>query len=129
MPEAISNVEFAHKIHEDGHHHPTPTGCREQWVEIIEAAVLAIVAIATAWSGYQASKWDARSNEYYNLASSARVVSQEKATLAGPGPALRHHDFQRLGCGEGERQRQAGRILQAPLPSRIRRRLRSLVET
>ena len=83
MAEATSNVEFARKIHEDGHHHPTPTGRREQWVEIIEAVVLAIVAIATAWSGYQASKWDARSNEYYNRASGARVMSQEKATLAG----------------------------------------------
>jgi hypothetical protein len=83
MPEAMSNVEFAHKIHEHGHHHPSPSDHREQWVEIIEAAVLAIVAVATAWSGYQAAKWDALSNKHYNLASRAVVVSQEKATLAG----------------------------------------------
>jgi hypothetical protein len=58
MPEATSNVEFAHKIHEEGHHHSHPTDHRARWVEIVEAVVLATVAVATAWSGYQASKWD-----------------------------------------------------------------------
>jgi hypothetical protein len=83
MPETMSNVELAHNIHEHGHHHPPPTERRERWVEIVEAAVLAIVAVATAWSGYQAAKWDARSAQNYNLASRANVMSQEKATLAG----------------------------------------------
>jgi hypothetical protein len=83
MPEATSNVEFAHKIHEDGHHHPKPTSRWAQWVEIAEAVVLAIVAVATAWSGYQAAKWDALSAENYSLASRTTVMSQEKATLAG----------------------------------------------
>jgi len=45
--------------------------------------VLAIVAVATAWSGYEAAKWDALSAQNYNLASRTAVVSQEKATLAG----------------------------------------------
>ncbi len=83
MSEATSNVEFALKIHEDGHHQPSPANRREQWVEIIEAVVLATVAVATAWSGYQAAKWDALSNQHYSLASTTMVVSQEKATLAG----------------------------------------------
>ncbi len=56
---------------------------RGQWVEIVEAVVLAIVAVATAWSGYQAAKWDALSAQDYNLASRTTVASQEKATLAG----------------------------------------------
>src|SRR5882672_8981077 len=82
MPEATSNVEFAQKIQEHGHH-PPPAGPRERWIEIVEAVVLATVAVATAWSGYQASKWDALSNQHYNLASRTTVFSQEKATLAG----------------------------------------------
>jgi hypothetical protein len=82
MSEATSNVEFAHRIHEHGHHHRSPTDRRERWVEIVEAAVLAIVAVATAWSGYQAAKWDALSNQYYGLALSATMVSQEKITVA-----------------------------------------------
>jgi hypothetical protein len=82
MPEATSNVEFAHKIHERGHH-PLPTGRGAQWVEILEAMVLAIVAVATAWSGYQAAKWDALSAQHYNLASRTTVLSEEKGTQAG----------------------------------------------
>jgi hypothetical protein len=83
VAEATSNIEFAHKIHEHGHHHSPPTDRRAQWVEIVEAVVLAIVAVATAWSGYQAAKWDALSAQHYNLASRTTVASQEKATLAG----------------------------------------------
>lgn len=83
MPEATSNVEFANRIHEQKHHGPSPADRRAQWIEIIEAMVLASVAVATAWSGYQASKWDALSAQYYNQASRAAVLSQEKATLAG----------------------------------------------
>src|SRR5713101_164237 len=83
MHEQTSNVEFAHKIQEHGQHHPSPPDRRAQWVEIVEAVVLAIVAVATAWSGYQAAKWDALSAQDYNLASRTTVASQEKATLAG----------------------------------------------
>jgi hypothetical protein len=83
MPEATSNVEFAHKIHEQGHHHESSSGSRAEWVEILEAVLLAIVAIATAWSGYEASRWGALSAENYSRASRTTVLSQEKATLAG----------------------------------------------
>jgi hypothetical protein len=54
-----------------------------QWLEILEAVALAIVAVATAWGGYQAAKWDALSAQHYNLASRTTVYSQAKATLAG----------------------------------------------
>jgi hypothetical protein len=84
MPEATSNVEFAHKIHEQGHeHNPPPVENRFKWLGIAEAIVLAIVAVATAWSGYQASRWDALSAKDYALASRTNVLSQEKVTLAG----------------------------------------------
>jgi len=52
MAEATSNVEFAHRIQEHGEHHPSPTDRRVKWVEIVEAVLLATVAVATAWSGY-----------------------------------------------------------------------------
>ncbi len=83
MPEATSNVEFAQKIHEEAHHHSSSRDRRAQWIEIAEALVLAIVAVATAWSGYQAAKWEALSAQPYNLASRTTVLSQEKETLAG----------------------------------------------
>jgi hypothetical protein len=83
VSEGMSNIEFAHKIYEHGHHHPLPTGYWAEYIEIIEALVLAIVAIATAWSGYEVAKWSALSIREYNLASRVTVLSQEKATLAG----------------------------------------------
>jgi len=83
MSEALSNVEFAHKIYEHGHQHSPPAAYWAQCVEIVEAVLLAIVAIATAWSGYEVAKWSALSIQEYSLASRVTVLSQEKATLAG----------------------------------------------
>jgi hypothetical protein len=81
MPEATSNVEFAHRIHEQGHH-GGPHG-RAEWIELIEAIVLAAVAVLTAWSGYQAAKWDARSAASYASASARNAEAEEQRTLAG----------------------------------------------
>jgi hypothetical protein len=81
MPEITSNIEFAHKIHERGHG-DGPHG-RGEWVEIVEAVVLAAVAVLTAWSGYQAAKWDARSAASYAQASGTNTEAQEQQTLAG----------------------------------------------
>jgi hypothetical protein len=83
MPEQNSNVEFAHKIQEQAHHHGQTSDHQPAWVEIAEAVVLAVVAVVTAWSGYQATKWDALSNQNYSLAASTNMRAQEKATLAG----------------------------------------------
>lgn len=81
MPESTSNVEFAHRIHEQGHH-GGPHG-RAEWIELVEAIVLAAVAVLTAWSGYQAARWDARSAASYAKASSTTASAQEQQTLAG----------------------------------------------
>jgi hypothetical protein len=80
MAESTSNVEFAHKIHEQGHHGPHG---RAEWLELLEAVVLAAVAVLTAWSGYQAARWDARSAAAYAKASSITAAAQEQNTLAG----------------------------------------------
>jgi hypothetical protein len=81
MPETTSNIGFAHKIHESGHH-GGPHG-RAEWVEFVEAIVLAAVAVLTAWSGYQAAKWDAKSTASYAEASHKNVEAEEQRTLAG----------------------------------------------
>jgi len=82
MPETTSNIELAHRIHEHGHAggaHPH----REEWLEILEAVVLAAVAVLTAWSGYQAARWDAKSTASYARATATMVQAQEQQTLAG----------------------------------------------
>jgi hypothetical protein len=52
-------------------------------VEIIEAVVLALVAIATAWSGYQAAQWEGNRAELYGESSRLRVTAEGLAALAG----------------------------------------------
>ena len=79
MPESY-NVELAHDLAEHGARH---AGRRDAWLGMAEAIVLAIVAVATAWSGYQASRWEGISTKHYALHERYTVLSQEKSTLAG----------------------------------------------
>ena len=56
---------------------------RLEVIEIIEALILALVAVATAWSGYQAAQWAGKRAEQYAEASRLRVAAEGLATLAG----------------------------------------------
>jgi hypothetical protein len=51
-------------------------------LEIVEALVLAIVAIATAWSGYQAALWTGHQSELYGQASKLRVQAEGAAAYS-----------------------------------------------
>jgi hypothetical protein len=82
MPEG-ANVEIAHHLHEHGKHGAGPKSKPERTLEIGEAILLAIVAIATAWSGYQSARWDGRSAERYAEASKYRVEQDLAATQGG----------------------------------------------
>jgi hypothetical protein len=86
MPEDL-NTEVARAIHEraierdaDGE-----AGGRrhEKLTEIIEAVLLAVVAIATAWSGYQAAKWDGENAREYAVATKERAHANRAWTLGG----------------------------------------------
>ena len=71
MPEGGgSNIEVAHHLSE---HNEPPEYRIPHAVEIAEAIVLAIVAITTAWSGYQAALWTGHQSKLYGLASKQRV--------------------------------------------------------
>ena len=83
MPESM-NVEVAHKLGE--HEQEETTKRREHWetfVEVIEVFVLAVVAVATAWGGYQATKWDGRQSFLYGKASSVRFQADAASTFGG----------------------------------------------
>jgi len=56
---------------------------RLEVIEIIEAFILALVAVATAWSGYQAAEWAGKRAEQYAEASRLRVTAEGLATMAG----------------------------------------------
>jgi hypothetical protein len=56
---------------------------RFEAIEIIEAVILALVAVATAWSGYQAALWAGNRAREYAEATRIRVTAEGLATLAG----------------------------------------------
>jgi hypothetical protein len=80
MPEAGgSNIEIAKHLSE---HEAAGESVGQALLEIVEALVLAIVAIATAWSGYQAALWTGHQSELYGVASKLRVEAEGTATFA-----------------------------------------------
>jgi hypothetical protein len=56
---------------------------RERLFEVASAIALAVVAVATAWSGYQATRWTDAQSARYAQASAQRVEATREATLAG----------------------------------------------
>jgi hypothetical protein len=56
---------------------------RERAFEVAGAIALAVVAVATAWSGYQATRWTDAQSAKYAHASAQRVEATRDATLAG----------------------------------------------
>jgi hypothetical protein len=74
-----SNIEFAQHLSE---HKGSSQSLGHEILEIAEAVVLAVVAIATAWSGYQAALWTGHQSELYGQASKLRVEAEGAATFA-----------------------------------------------
>jgi len=81
MPESVggSSIEVAHHLTEHKGHAESRA---HEILEIVEAIVLAIVAVSTAWSGYQAALWTGHQAELYGLASRYRVEAEGAATTA-----------------------------------------------
>jgi hypothetical protein len=79
MPEG-ANVEIAHSLTEHEHGHPQHEGWHRV-LEILEVALLAVVAIMTAWSGFQAAKWDGEQSVLYGHSSRDRFAADAASTL------------------------------------------------
>jgi hypothetical protein len=54
-----------------------------RWFQVFTAIMLGVVALATAWSGYQATRWAGEQSTLYAQASTLRVESTRASTLAG----------------------------------------------
>jgi hypothetical protein len=82
MPEGNVNAEVASHLREQGEHDEPaadrPSKRRIETIEILEAILLAIVAIVTALSGYQAARWDGESAKEY--ATSSRLRTEANGT-------------------------------------------------
>ena len=81
MPES-ENIELAQQLSEQ----ESPAEERSRWeelIEIVEVIVLAIIAIATAWSGFQAAKWDGQQSLLYGTATRYRFAASAASTYGG----------------------------------------------
>ena len=86
MSEGNINAEVAEKLREagghEGHAEHEPSKRRIETIEILEAILLAVVAIATALSGYQAALFDGESAKEYATSSRLRVEAQSALLTA-----------------------------------------------
>ncbi|MGH8950207.1 MAG: hypothetical protein ACRDX9_02170 [Acidimicrobiia bacterium] len=60
----------------------TSVSRQEKRMEIVIVAVLAVAALATAWSSYQASLWDGIQSSNYTQASGSRTSAAQQRTAA-----------------------------------------------
>jgi hypothetical protein len=83
MPDDL-NAEIAVGLTETGEERDGPSRRRRDVIiETLEALLLAVVAVATAWSGYQAARWDGRQAELYGEDSAIRIRADQLLTLGG----------------------------------------------
>jgi hypothetical protein len=87
MAEANANAEIAKHLSEHDEHgaHDGSTNKarpQSQSIEILEAIVLAVVAVVTAWSGLQSAKWDGVSAREYATSNRLRTESSKQQLTA-----------------------------------------------
>jgi hypothetical protein len=57
-------------------------GWRENWVDVVATVLLALATVATAWSGYQASRWNGEQATTAGRANATRIESTRASSLA-----------------------------------------------
>src|SRR2546430_4351407 len=64
---------------------PAPDGepARQRRVELLATILLAVAAVATAWSTFQSTRWRGETAADYSKATAARIQSSEASTRAG----------------------------------------------
>jgi len=80
MAEANLNAEMARHLDEHGGRGRSP---HERAIEIAEAVLLAVVAVLTAWSGYQAALWDGESARAYATSARERIEAEQLYLRSG----------------------------------------------
>jgi hypothetical protein len=78
VPEPSVTAEVSGQLRENHAHQG-----RALAIELLEGVLLAVVAVATAWSGYQSALWDSRSAASYGESSRLRIQSQGAQATAG----------------------------------------------
>ncbi|HTV04170.1 MAG TPA: hypothetical protein VME86_02300 [Acidobacteriaceae bacterium] len=83
MPETGSaNIEIAKHLTEGAEHGKPDRSRMLAIVEVLEAVILALVACATAWSGYQAARWDSQQSLLYGQSTKLRARAEGLEVLS-----------------------------------------------
>ena len=121
-PAEIGEKIAEHREHTLSHE---PTG-RDRTVTIIEAALLAMVALLAAWSGFASAKWSTESRLQLAEASAARTEANRAATVAGVEQGIRLPRVQCVVRCLHRRQHRRCRHRRASLPTRVRCRVQRM---
>ena len=78
-----TSIEIVNKLCEPKEKNSPHSSRTEFIIEILEAIILASVAVATAWSGYQAAQWDGLQSELYAEANFLNVKANTLAISDG----------------------------------------------
>src|SRR5437660_12468173 len=96
MLESVGPVGYVirklNQVRETGH----TSERRFEAIEILEALILALVAVATAWSGYQAAQWAGKRAEQYAEATRLRITGEGLVHPGRAGADLRQRHLQQL---------------------------------
>ena len=76
-------MKIAHELGEKNGNNAQQSSRLEFTIEILEAIILALVALATAWSGFQAAQWNGHQAELYGEANSLDLDAASLTTSAG----------------------------------------------
>ena len=83
-----TNIEIAHKLLEREEVGPHCSSRREAYIEILEALILAVVAVSTAWSGYQASLWSGHQTELFYESTNLSLIAEGLILSEGQIPFI-----------------------------------------
>jgi hypothetical protein len=61
---------------------PVNTAPKRDWVEIVAALLLALAAVATAWSSYQSTRWNGEQTKASSRTNAIRIQATRAETLA-----------------------------------------------
>ena len=120
MPEGLSVSEVGKEIsehhHRDGEESEASSG---RVLMVIEAVLLAVVAVLAAYSGFAASKWATESSLALARAATAREFRQSNATRGARNQELRRLHIQRVVLGLCGRQHGGDDGGRATLPAQL----------
>jgi hypothetical protein len=82
MSEGI-NIELAQELAKEREKDRNAVSIEAMLIEILEALLLALVAVGTAWSGYHAAKWNGQTALLYGSSAKLRMEAAVDATEGG----------------------------------------------